>query len=187
MERENTCSTGIQITLQCTTGNQKSIVQVDYFPFIIGRDSTSVQLALPDATVSRVHARLNCQDGVILLENISTTNRTAVNGKVINAPTEIHNGDRVVMGSSQLVFEIERLTEEVHGAGNISLKEESKTDSIIVSQILTEGSHTGKPGHRFPPKSTKPQILDKENVVLAISIFVIAFGLIVLFFFLKQL
>lgn len=87
--------------------DQESVIQVDRFPYLIGRDSSSVQLALPDATVSRTHARLTYQDGAVWLENVSTTNKTAVNGQYIQQPIQLSTGDKALLGSSQLFFEIQ--------------------------------------------------------------------------------
>ena len=154
MERESVSGTGVQITLRYIVGGQESIVKVDHFPFLIGRDSASVQLALPDATVSRVHARLICQDGAVLLENISTTNKTAVNGRVISAPTELNSGDWAVMGSSQLVFGIEW---PVESGKVLILPEKSKTDSIIAEQMSSREDIVGELEQISAPKSVKPQ------------------------------
>ena len=103
---------GIQVAIQYTVNGQESTAQVNQFPFLIGRNSTSVHLALSDATVSRIHAKLTCQDGKVFLENISATNITVVNDRPISAPTQISNGDRAVMGSSQLTFIIEQNVEQ---------------------------------------------------------------------------
>lgn len=154
MERESVSGSGVQITIRYIVGGQEFIAQVDHFPFLIGRDSASVQLALPDATVSRVHARLICQDGAVLLENISATNKTAVNGRVISAPAELNSGDRAVMGSSQLVFGIEW---PVESGKVLFLPEESKTDSIIAEQMSSGEDIIGDLEQNSAPKNTKPQ------------------------------
>lgn len=98
---------GVQVTIRYQAGGQELAVQADRFPYLIGRDSSSVHLALPDATVSRVHARLTCQDGAVWLENISATNKTALNGQYIQQPVQLRTGDKAIMGSSQLLFEVQ--------------------------------------------------------------------------------
>jgi len=107
METKTVSDLGPLVTIRYAANGQESVAQVDQFPCLIGRDSSSVQLALPDATVSRVHARLTCQDGAVLLENISTTNKTAVNGQFIESPVPIHTGDQAILGSCRLFFEIQ--------------------------------------------------------------------------------
>lgn len=155
MERESTSGNGIQITIRYTVGSQESTVQVDRFPFLIGRDSASIQLALPDPTVSRIHAKLTCQDGTVLLENVSATNKTAVNGKIISDPAELNSGDQAVMGSSQLFFGIEWPVE----SGKVSaLLEESKTESMIAEQMSSGEDIVEEPEEGPAPKSTKRQV-----------------------------
>lgn len=114
MNQDNISADAVQITIRFTVGDREATAQVNRFPFLIGRDSSSVQLALPDATVSRVHAKLIYQDGVVLIENISTTNKTVVNDRIIGAPTVLSNGDRAVMGSSRLVFEVTKPAERMN-------------------------------------------------------------------------
>lgn len=95
-----------QVTIRYEVNGRMMSTVVDRFPYLIGRDSYSVQLALPDGTVSRVHARLLWQNGAVLLENMSATNWTAVNGQRISVPTPLHGGDQAVMGSCKLTFEL---------------------------------------------------------------------------------
>lgn len=119
METKTPSQLGVLVTIHYTLNDRETVVQADQFPYLIGRDSSSVQLALPDAAVSRIHAQLTYQNGVVLLENISKTNKTSVNGQVIEQPVQINNGDQAVMGSCRLTFEIQacvsvesRLSEE---------------------------------------------------------------------------
>ena len=100
METKTSSQTGVYVTIRYVANNQEDTVQVDRFPYLIGRDSSSVQLALPDATVSRTHARLICQDGIVMLENVSATNRTAVNGRFIDHPVPLNTGDQAILGLS---------------------------------------------------------------------------------------
>ena len=106
METKTSSQTGVYVTIRYVANNQEDTVQVDRFPYLIGRDSSSVQLALPDATVSRTHARLICQDGIVMLENVSATNRTAVNGRFIDHPVPLNTGDQAILGSCKLFFEV---------------------------------------------------------------------------------
>lgn len=115
METMEASHAEIQVIIRYETNAQKSVVHVDRFPFLIGRDSSSVQLALPDSKVSRIHARLLCKDGAVLLENISTTNKTAVNGRLVERSISINSGDQAVMGSCHLYFEVETHTTQETG------------------------------------------------------------------------
>lgn len=67
---------------------------------VVGRESADV--LLPDKTVSRRHARLEVgEDGVLTLEDLSSTNGTQVGGDVLvpHMGRTLKNGDRVRFGS----------------------------------------------------------------------------------------
>lgn len=95
-----------QVTIRYTLNGQEYAMRVDKFPFLIGRDSASAQLVLPDATVSRAHGRLVCRNGAVLLENMSRTNPTTLNGQIMEGPVELSSGDQAYMGICKLVFHI---------------------------------------------------------------------------------
>lgn len=116
MEINTSSQLEILVTIRYVANNQEATVQVERFPYLIGRDSSSVQLALPDATVSRKHAQLIFQDGAVLIENISETNKTAVNGQYIDRPTPLSTGDQAILGSSKLFFDIQHIAEIVNPA-----------------------------------------------------------------------
>ena len=102
--QENSMNMSVQICLQ-VEGQEKNIV-VNHFPFRMGRDSSSVDLALPDAQTSRVHAQLILQNGGVWLENLSTTNGTFVNGERIHESVQLSNGDEAKIGKFVLHFTI---------------------------------------------------------------------------------
>jgi hypothetical protein len=68
-----------------------------------GEPHIHVQLHSP--TVSRLHARMRCEDGSWLLSNLSTTNPVVVNGAPMSNGRELplQDGDRVEMG--EIVFQ----------------------------------------------------------------------------------
>lgn len=111
METERSNTLPPQVVIKYSISGQESFALINQFPFMIGRDISAVDLVLMHRTVSRIHARLSSQDGVVLLENVSTTNRTTINGRYIDSPAEIHTGDKVTMGACQLTIEIARFYE----------------------------------------------------------------------------
>ena len=67
---------------------------------VLGRGN-EVQIVLAEDMVSRRHARIRFQSGQFVIEDLSSTNGTFVNGeKVVTAP--LRDGDRVLIGSSIL-------------------------------------------------------------------------------------
>ncbi|MBN1956296.1 MAG: FHA domain-containing protein [Anaerolineae bacterium] len=65
----------------------------------IGRDPSN-DLAIGHLQVSRQHARLTLQGGVIVLEDLGSTNGTFVNGMRLTSPHTLANGDVVGLGES---------------------------------------------------------------------------------------
>ena len=77
---------------------------IDYDSVIIGRDDTS-DIALPDASVSRAHARISRDEmGKWSITDLNSTNGTSVNGrKISNA--RLSYGDQVTVGTTILLFQ----------------------------------------------------------------------------------
>jgi hypothetical protein len=67
---------------------------------VIGR-SSSCQLVLADATVSRRHAELRIEDGRWLLRDLGSSNGTWVNGRRV-FEAEVRPGDTVHLGGCSL-------------------------------------------------------------------------------------
>lgn len=76
------------------------------FPCFIGRNSFVAQIAVPDSCVSRVHARLYFESGVLMITDEGALNGTVVNGEKISVPTRLSDGDQVTIGETILCFEI---------------------------------------------------------------------------------
>lgn len=71
--------------------------------FTIGRD-TACSLLLADATVSRVHARLEWVADGWLLTDLGSMNGTRVNGWLVRDPVRVRGGDLVRFGLTQFVL-----------------------------------------------------------------------------------
>jgi hypothetical protein len=67
---------------------------------VVGR-SSELDMVLVEDMVSRRHARIECTDDQIIIEDLGSTNGTFVNGEKIKRAT-LKEGDRVLIGTSIL-------------------------------------------------------------------------------------
>jgi pSer/pThr/pTyr-binding forkhead associated (FHA) protein len=73
-------------------------------PLVIGRDRQA-ELVLGDPEVSRRHARLEVQRGVVFLRDLESKNGTFLNGHRVRTPIEVREGDEIDVGTTRLVVE----------------------------------------------------------------------------------
>jgi hypothetical protein len=72
---------------------------------ILGREHASVDLVIPDAGVSRRHARVVAHNGGVIVEDLGSSNGTYVNGQRITGPVELGTGDEIRVGATVLGVE----------------------------------------------------------------------------------
>jgi Protein of unknown function (DUF3662)/FHA domain len=72
----------------------------------IGRSRDS-EIVLEDVGISRAHAEIRPRDGGWTIEDLGSTNGVIVNGKGIRGAQPLHPGDRVELGSTEIVFDAE--------------------------------------------------------------------------------
>jgi hypothetical protein len=70
---------------------------------IVGR-SLDCHLTIEDPLVSREHARITIDDDGPRVEDMRSRNGVRVNGLVVREPTHLRDGDRVRIGTQDLVF-----------------------------------------------------------------------------------
>ncbi len=83
--------------------------------FVIGR-SDECQLALDDPLVSRRHAVLRVTPVSVIVVDLGSRNGVLVNGDKISHEKRLRNGDRVAIGSQEMIL-TEITSEEVVSAG----------------------------------------------------------------------
>jgi hypothetical protein len=71
----------------------------------IGR-SRDCDIVLEDSGVSRRHAELRPQGTAWTIDDLGSTNGVRVNGLTIHGAHQLHSGDRIEMGSTEMLFEI---------------------------------------------------------------------------------
>jgi pSer/pThr/pTyr-binding forkhead associated (FHA) protein len=72
-------------------------------PITIGR-APSATLVVPDAQVSRLHARIDLSDGLLSVRDLDSRNGTLVNARPIDSPVGLVDGDEIDVGTTRIVF-----------------------------------------------------------------------------------
>jgi DNA-binding winged helix-turn-helix (wHTH) protein len=70
---------------------------------VLGRDP-NVRVYLDHPSVSRRHARISIADDCVIVEDLNSRNRTFVDGRGIDTPTQIHDGAVIGLGPITLTF-----------------------------------------------------------------------------------
>jgi hypothetical protein len=107
----------ITITLQVLDGIDKGRLFRDLpVPVTIGREEGNL-LRLNDDRVSRFHAKIQFDNGDIIITDLDSTNGTRVNGNPVQI-RRLRAGDQIALGRSTLLFgshhEINRRASDLH-------------------------------------------------------------------------
>jgi hypothetical protein len=70
---------------------------------VLGRGDQA-EIRLEDPFASSRHARLIRQGGIVVLEDLGSTNGTYLNEELVTGPQPLHQGDRVRIGDSEFMF-----------------------------------------------------------------------------------
>jgi predicted component of type VI protein secretion system len=70
---------------------------------VLGRGEQA-EIRLEDPFASSRHAQVVRQGGVMVLEDLGSTNGTYLNEEILGGPTPLHAGDRVRIGDSEFTF-----------------------------------------------------------------------------------
>ncbi|MDQ2908110.1 MAG: FHA domain-containing protein [Candidatus Eremiobacteraeota bacterium] len=72
-------------------------------PITIGRAPTAT-LVIPDAQVSRLHARIDLFDGVLGVRDLDSRNGTLLNARPIDGLRALHDGDEIDVGLTRIMY-----------------------------------------------------------------------------------
>jgi hypothetical protein len=70
---------------------------------VLGRGDQA-EIRLEDPFASSRHARLVRQGGIVVLEDLGSTNGTYLNEELVSGPQPLHPGDRVRIGDSEFTY-----------------------------------------------------------------------------------
>lgn len=71
---------------------------------VLGRGDAA-EIRLNDPYASSRHARVVLQGGIVMLEDLGSTNGTYLNEELLAGVAPLHNGDRVRIGDSEFTYE----------------------------------------------------------------------------------
>jgi len=72
-------------------------------PVTIGRASTA-SIAIPDARVSRMHARIEHVAGAIGIRDLGSRNGTLLNARPLEEPMPLAPGDEIDVGTMHIIY-----------------------------------------------------------------------------------
>ena len=71
---------------------------------VLGREAFN-DIVVYDPEVSRRHTQISFQEGRYIIEDLGSTNGTFVNGRRVNTPMPLHNGDVIEIGeAARIIF-----------------------------------------------------------------------------------
>jgi len=70
---------------------------------LIGRDASSCRITIFDTLISRKHARIHCESDQATIEDLGSRNGTRLNSVSISGPHALRDGDRIGIGTYELV------------------------------------------------------------------------------------
>ena len=70
---------------------------------VMGRGDQA-EIRLEDPFASSRHAKLTRQGGIVVLEDMGSTNGTYLNEEILAGPQPLHPGDRVRIGDSEFTY-----------------------------------------------------------------------------------
>jgi FHA domain len=70
---------------------------------VLGRGDQA-EIRLEDPFASSRHARLIRQGGIVVIEDLGSTNGTYLNEELLSGPQPLHQGDRVRIGDSEFTY-----------------------------------------------------------------------------------
>jgi predicted component of type VI protein secretion system len=122
--------------------------------FVVGR-STECQLSLDDPLVSRRHAVLKVRRDGVSVQDLGSRNGVVVNGQKINGERELAPGDKVSIGSQDMVLNV---AADVHPATHAANEDVYRraTQTLGAAYVMDLRSAVEAAGGVPPPAGSRP-------------------------------
>jgi hypothetical protein len=95
-----------RLTVERAPGHEPGMIYDLGGDVVLGRGDTA-EIRLNDPFASSRHARVYEQGKILVIEDLGSTNGTYLNEELLDGPRPLHPGDRVRIGDSEFVFEVD--------------------------------------------------------------------------------
>jgi hypothetical protein len=92
-----------RLVVELVPGHQRGLEYDVAEGATLGRGDVEIQLEDPFA--SSRHARLVRQGGIVIIEDLGSTNGTYLNDELLRGPQPLHAGDRIRIGDSTFTYD----------------------------------------------------------------------------------
>lgn len=132
--------------------------------WVVGRDADVASLVIEDPTVSRKHLFIRKEGDLFIVENLSLVSPTRQNGRIIEEPTPLKEGDILQLGHLVLLFSDTHLLEEPTAAPENSAQEESLLSFFhpVTTRWMLKVISGTQVGAEFPLEENREYTLGKD-------------------------
>ena len=95
-----------RLVVERAPGHEEGMIYDLDGDLFLGRGD-GAQIRLEDPFASSRHARIYEQGNSVVVEDLHSTNGTYLNEELLQTPRPLHPGDRVRIGDSEFVFEVD--------------------------------------------------------------------------------
>jgi FHA domain len=95
-----------RLVVERAPGHEEGMIYDLDEDLVLGRGD-GAQIRLEDPFASSRHARIYEQGNSVVVEDLGSTNGTYLNEELLQTPRPLHPGDRVRIGDSEFVFEVD--------------------------------------------------------------------------------
>jgi FHA domain len=95
-----------RLLVERAPGHQPGMIYDLDGDIVLGRGDQA-EIRLDDPFASARHARVYEQGNIVVIEDLDSTNGTYLNEELLQTPRPLHPGDRVRIGDSEFVFEVD--------------------------------------------------------------------------------
>lgn len=123
---------------------------IDVSPFLIGRKE-NLSLSIAISSVSRLHAIISEEDGILSINDLGSSNGTFVNHLSISSPTKLAHGDVIHLGNVEMRLMHDQTQHEKVASDSTIMTPRDRLSNHFptgvkeLEELLGRGAHPGLP------------------------------------------